>query len=51
MGRRSGCVGLAMSTMTTELAPPVSRMHTNFSLSIVTCVKAMNCWLTPRDGS
>ena len=51
MGRRSGCPGLAHSTMTTLLAAPVSRTQMNLSLSIVTFVKLMNCGFTPRLAS
>ena len=51
IGRFSGLSGLAMSTITTELEAPVSRTQMNFSLSIVTFVKEMNCWAIPRLGS
>ena len=51
MGRRSGCPGLAHSTMTTLLAAPVSRTQMNLSLSIVTLVKLMNCGFTPSVAS
>ena len=51
MGRFNGVNGAARSTMTTELDGPVSRMHMNLSLSIVTLVKEINCWLIPRLGS
>ena len=48
IGLLSGCIGWDMSMMTTLLAGDVSLTHMNFSDSIVTCVKVMNCWLTPR---
>lgn len=51
MGRLSGLKGLAISTITTELDGAVSRTQMNFSLSIVTVVKEMNCWAIPRLGS
>ena len=51
MGRFRGVSGEAMSTITTEFDGPVSRMQMNLSLSIVTLVKEMNCWLMPRLGS
>ena len=51
IGRFIGCVGDAMSTMTTELATPVSRTQIKFSLSIVTLVKAMHCGLIPQEVS
>jgi hypothetical protein len=44
-------VGFAMSTMTTELAVPVSRTQMNFSLSIVRLVKEMHCGLMPAEVS
>ena len=43
IGRLRGDVGLAMSTMTTLLLAPVSRMQMNLSDSIVTFVKEINC--------
>jgi len=42
-----GCMGLAMSTMTTLLDTPVSRTQMNFSLSIVRLVNEMHCGLMP----
>ncbi len=48
MGRRSGCEGMDMSMITTLFCGDVSRTQMNFSDSIVTCVKVMNCWLMPR---
>ena len=51
MGRFRGVSGEARSTITTEFDGPVSRMQINLSLSMVTLVKEMNCWLMPRLGS
>ena len=51
IGRLIGVVGEAMSTMTTLLLAPVSRMQMNLSDSMVTFVKEMNCWLTPMLGN
>lgn len=48
IGRRSGCEGMDMSTMTTLFCGDVSRTQMNLSDSIVTCVKVINCWLMPR---
>ena len=51
IGRLVGARGFAMSTITTLLVAPVSRIHMNLSLSIVTFVKDMNCWPMPKLGS
>eukprot|EP00850_Spirogloea_muscicola_P015183 SM000114S24146 [mRNA] locus=s114:189803:197796:+ [translate_table: standard] len=48
MGRRRGCIGVAMSMMTTLLEGAVSRTQMNLSDSMVTCVKVMNWLLMPR---
>lgn len=51
IGRLIGVVGEAISTMTTLLLAPVSRIQMNLSDSMVTFVKDMNCWLTPIFGN
>lgn len=51
MGLLRGVSGFAMSTMTTELEAPVSLTHINFSLSMVTFVKVINCCAMPMLGS
>jgi hypothetical protein len=48
MGRRSGCVGMAMSMMTTLFCGEVSRTQMYFSDSMVTWVKVTNCGAMPR---
>jgi hypothetical protein len=48
MGRRSGCMGMAMSTMTTLFCGEVSRTQMYFSDSMVTWVKVTNCGAMPR---
>ena len=48
MGRRSGCMGMAMSMMTTLFCGEVSRTQMYFSDSMVTWVKVTNCGAMPR---
>ena len=48
MGRRSGCMGMAMSTMTTLFCGEVSRTQMYFSDSMVTWVKVTNWGAMPR---
>jgi hypothetical protein len=48
MGRRSGCVGMAVSMMTTLFCGDVSRTQMYFSDSMVTWVKVTNCGAMPR---
>ncbi|GJN13996.1 hypothetical protein PR202_gb00766 [Eleusine coracana subsp. coracana] len=48
IGRRSGCMGMAMSTMTTLFCGEVSRTQMYFSDSMVTWVKVTNCGAMPR---
>ena len=48
MGRRRGCMGMAMSMMTTLFCGEVSRTQMYFSDSMVTWVKVTNCGATPR---
>lgn len=47
IGRLSGCMGMAMSIITTLFDGAVSLTQMYLSDSIVTCVKEMNCWFTP----
>ena len=47
IGRLNGCIGMAISTITTLLDGAVSLTQMNLSDSMVTWVKEMNCWLTP----
>ena len=51
MGRFSGVNGFAISTITTLFEAPVSLTQMNFSLSMVTLVKEMNCCAMPIFGS
>ena len=48
IGRRSGCMGMAMSMMTTLFCGEVSRTQMYFSDSMVTWVKVTNCGAMPR---
>ena len=48
MGRRRGCMGMAMSMMTTLFCGEVSRTQMYFSDSMVTWVKVTNCGAMPR---
>jgi hypothetical protein len=48
MGRRNGCMGMAMSMMTTLFCGDVSRTQMYFSDSMVTWVKVTNCGAMPR---
>ena len=51
IGRLKGVNGFVMSTMTTEFEAPVSLTQMNFSLSMVTFVKVINCCAMPMLGS
>jgi hypothetical protein len=48
IGRRSGCIGMAMSMMTTLFCGEVSRTQMYFSDSMVTWVNVTNCGAMPR---
>nr|CAB3459109.1 unnamed protein product [Digitaria exilis] len=48
MGRLRGCMGMAMSMMTTLFCGEVSRTQMYFSDSMVTWVKVTNCGVMPR---